>query len=93
MRTFESKTFRITKSRKSRNHRDQYSEKIFRKTSWNFTKYLKNIYKNFKKTFLNFKENFWKLWLTDCENVKCDEILMKICGNSTKKRKFWVDYH
>ncbi len=52
---FESKNFRIIKSRPTRNHRDQYFEKNLRKTRLNFTKNLKNSDKNLKK---NFRENF-----------------------------------
>ncbi len=52
------------------------------------------FYKKFVEPLQKFKKNFCKFWrkclktLTTGENVKCDEILMKICKNSTKKRNF-----
>ncbi len=63
----ESKNIRIIKSRRSRNHWEQYFEKTFQEK---LNKILHNLksQKNFKKTFVNFKENFWKVWLTDCDN-------------------------
>ncbi len=45
-KTFKSKNLRIIKCRPSRNHQDQYSEKILRKTWKNFTKSFKYSHKN-----------------------------------------------
>ncbi len=45
---FESKNFRIMTEK---NIRNQYFEKILRKSRQNFTKNLKNGHKNLEKTF------------------------------------------
>ncbi len=42
---------------------------------------MKNSHKNLKVTFVNFIENFWKVWLTNCENVK---MWWNFKGNSWK---------
>ncbi len=53
-RTFESKNFRIIKSSpSSRNHRDQYFEKFFRKT-WKISQKICRSDKNLEKTQPNF---------------------------------------
>ncbi len=50
---FESKNFRIITSR---NHQNQYFEKILRKRRQNFIKNLKNGHKNAEKTLeMNFE--------------------------------------
>ncbi len=48
-------------------------------------KILKTVTKKIKKTFVHFKENFSKLQLI-VKMLRCDEVSMEICGNSTKKR-------
>ncbi len=53
LRTFEHKNFRIIKSKSSRNHRDQYFEKILRKICKIFLKKLEDSPKNLEKPWLN----------------------------------------
>ncbi len=39
-------------------------------------------------TYIDFKENFWEFCYLSAKMLTCDEILKKICRNSTKEKIF-----
>ncbi len=66
----KDKHFRITKSRPTRNHLNQYFEKFLRKIM-NFKKKIEELSKNIKKKkFHGSLRKVLRTLLTDCENVE-----------------------